>query len=108
MSDFLQLLSGPHWNCLGLALLHFLWQGLCIGIVLEIALVLVGRKNAALRHVLCGVALAVMPVCLVGTYGTLQNAVYRPAPPPAALSVAAHHFYYRKDRFSRSGLPCLR
>ena len=86
MTDFIATLSGPHLTCLGLALIHFLWQGLCIGIVLEIALALAGQKNAALRHVLCGVALAVMPVCLAMTYGMLENAAILPTPTPTASS----------------------
>jgi beta-lactamase regulating signal transducer with metallopeptidase domain len=86
MSDYLSMLSGPQGICLGLALVHFLWQGLGIGIVLEIALVLAGPKNAALRHVFCGVALAIMPLCLVGTYSMLDS----PGAQPLPLPLAAH------------------
>jgi len=56
---------------LGWALIHFIWQGLLIALVLEIALGLTGRKNASLRYLYCGLAIAAMPVCLTTTYWEL-------------------------------------
>ena len=53
---------------LGWALIHSLWQGLVVALALEILLGFVGRKSASLRYLFCGLALAVMPVSLMGTY----------------------------------------
>jgi len=78
MSDYLQIMSRPEWVRLGWALVHFLWQGLVIAAVLEIALALVGRKKASARYALCGLALGVMPLCLMGTYLMLEQGMFQP------------------------------
>jgi beta-lactamase regulating signal transducer with metallopeptidase domain len=67
MSDCFQVLR-PDSIRLGWALIHFFWQGLVIAVLLEISLGMVGRTNASLRYVLCGLALVAMPVCLIDTY----------------------------------------
>jgi beta-lactamase regulating signal transducer with metallopeptidase domain len=65
---------------LGWALIHLLWQGAVIAAVLEIALVVAGRRNARIRYLLCAVALAAMPVCFAVTLGQMTQEV------PAAVS----------------------
>jgi beta-lactamase regulating signal transducer with metallopeptidase domain len=66
--SFFHLLTLPGSIRLGWALVHFLWQGLVIAGLLEVALLIVGRKNASLRHLLCGAALFLMTACFAGTY----------------------------------------
>lgn len=54
---------------LGWAVLHFLWQGVVIGLLAAVALALVRREDAAARHV---VGLSALAICLVtfgGTFG---------------------------------------
>ncbi|MEJ0001134.1 MAG: hypothetical protein WDO13_19430 [Verrucomicrobiota bacterium] len=60
-------MTDPLAILIGWALVHFLWQGVVLALALEIALALAGPRNAALRHALCGVALAAMPVCFAVT-----------------------------------------
>jgi beta-lactamase regulating signal transducer with metallopeptidase domain len=73
MGDWLQTFSWPDSIRFGWALIHFLWQGVFIAIVLETALACVGQKNAALRYFFCELALAAMPLCLLATYGVLDR-----------------------------------
>ncbi len=56
-NNYFQTMSGFDLVRLGWALINFLWQGIVIALLLEIALGLAGRKNASLRYVLCGLAL---------------------------------------------------
>jgi len=90
----LRLLALPEAIRFGWALVHFLWQGAVIVALLEVALVLAGRANAALRYIFCGLALALMPVCLTGTYIFLGGgphqapALAQPSNSSAVVSVA--------------------
>ena len=72
---------------LGWALVHFLWQGVVIALLLEIALAIAGRKNASLRYLLCGLALAAMPVCLVDTYLALGQESHVGSPRPTFADI---------------------
>ena len=87
MNNYFQTMSGFDLVRLGWALINFLWQGLVIALVLEIALGLAGRKNASLRYVLCGLALAVMPLCLMATYWALGREI--PAMTDGTISTGA-------------------
>ena len=89
MDDYLYSTWMPDSMRLGWALIHFLWQGIIIALLLELALGLAGRKNASLRYVLCGLALASMPVCLVDTYLTLGRETYSVVPHTVSAEIAA-------------------
>jgi beta-lactamase regulating signal transducer with metallopeptidase domain len=89
MSGYIYMMSGFDPLRLGWSLIHFLWQGIGIALVLEVTLRLVGSKNASLRYLLCGLALAAMPVCLVDTYLTLGQESYAVAPHAAPIVGAA-------------------
>ena len=87
MSNYFHTMSGLDTIRLGWALIHFLWQGSLIAVLLEIPLGMVGRKNASLRYLLCGLALSIMPMCLMATYWALGNEAYDLTAP----AVSAEH-----------------
>lgn len=89
MSDYIHAMPGLDSIRLGWALIHFLWQGLVIALVLELLLGFVGRRNASLRYVLCGLALAAMPVCLADTYLALDRESYAAATQPVLTGATA-------------------
>jgi len=64
----LDALSGPVWECVRLALLHFLWQGLLVASVLAGVLWLFRVRRAQARYALCLVAMAATAVCPVATF----------------------------------------
>jgi beta-lactamase regulating signal transducer with metallopeptidase domain len=66
MSTLVEILSSPAVIRLGWALLHFIWQGLLIGALLELSLAAI--KKASFRYALCACALAAMPLCLLATW----------------------------------------
>ena len=45
-----QLLSSPFFYSLGLSLIHFLWQGLLVALLLKSALVIIPARNPQLRY----------------------------------------------------------
>src|SRR5437899_412623 len=69
-------------ECLGWTLLHFLWEGLAIAIVLAIMLWALRKASANSRYVAECVALAMMIVAPIATFMKL-------AKPPAPILPAA-------------------
>lgn len=64
------------------ALLHFSWQGAVVAALLWLVLGLVCRARAVLRYSACCLALALLALCPVATFGYLLAG----APAPAALA----------------------
>jgi beta-lactamase regulating signal transducer with metallopeptidase domain len=93
MNALLPAISGTGTLRLGWALIHSLWQGLIIALLLEIALGLVGRKNASLRYFMCCLALAGFPFVVAITYVMSDPQPYpqvSPVTPSTTLSVPAN------------------
>jgi len=61
LEDFL---SGPLVYRAGWGLIHFVWQGLAIALILAAALVVLRRRSAATRHLAAWAALLAMALCL--------------------------------------------
>lgn len=57
---FRELLGRPVFQRLGWALLHFLWQGLIVAVLLAVALRLLRRSSASVRYVLACAALGLL------------------------------------------------
>jgi len=57
-----QLLSSPFFYSLGLSLIHFLWQGLLVALLLKSALVIIPARNPQLRYAFSAFA---MLLCLL-------------------------------------------
>jgi beta-lactamase regulating signal transducer with metallopeptidase domain len=67
-----------HWEALGWALVHFLWQGAVIALVYRIADLALARRSAATRYVLALGALLGMLAVSVGTLAWEESASYYP------------------------------
>ncbi|MEO0605525.1 MAG: hypothetical protein AAF211_29105, partial [Myxococcota bacterium] len=70
-----------------LSLVHFVWQGLLVGLVAEVGLQLLGRASAEVRYGFALAMLTTMPLCFVATLLWL-DATSTPLPtglPPAVL-----------------------
>lgn len=70
---------------LGWALLHFLWQGLLVGLAAGLALALLGNARPQLRY---AVACAALALCLLLPVATLLRGATAAAPPAAAVALA--------------------
>ncbi len=53
---------------LGMSLLHSLWQGALLGLILLLALALAGRRNAALRYVIHFTGLVLLSASFIATW----------------------------------------
>ena len=73
-------------------LLHFLWQGAVIGIVVLIGEVLLRGRAAASRYMLNAAALLCMPICVALTFLSVDGSVSSKAPSlvPTGVSVENH------------------
>ena len=58
---------------LAISLLHFLWQGLVLAIVVAVGNATIGRNNANIRYGLSFSALVLMLVCLLVTFGSVAT-----------------------------------
>jgi GWxTD domain-containing protein len=79
-------------EAIGLALAHFVWEGLAIAVLLGIALWLARGASARLRYALACVALAALPVAFSVTLAILMpshsgSRVILPMPPPESSSL---------------------
>jgi beta-lactamase regulating signal transducer with metallopeptidase domain len=86
MTAWGQLFAGPAVERLGWALVHFLWQGAAVALLLAPVLVLMRRRPANARYVVCCAALLAMAACPLAT--VLWTAGPAPAKPVRAKSVA--------------------
>ncbi|WP_281560907.1 M56 family metallopeptidase [Thalassomonas sp. RHCl1] len=75
-----QLLSSPFFYSLGLSLIHFLWQGLLVALLLKSALFIIPDKNPQLRYAFSAFAmllcllLPVITFCLIYQPDNIQLA----------------------------------
>ncbi len=78
---------------LGWTLLHFLWQGALIALLLWCALGLVESRAARLRYALCCAALALLPLVPAATFVSLGgiDALHSRAPAPTVSSLVDVH-----------------
>ena len=67
MMSLVEWLAQPAGRVLSLALLHFVWQGLLIALLLAAVVELARIRRAATRYACSLVALLAMMVCPVGT-----------------------------------------
>ena len=67
MSGFQAVLSHPFLNALGWALLHFIWQGAVVTIILAGLLFVLNGYAARIRYGLALSAMLLMPILFVGT-----------------------------------------
>ncbi len=75
---------------LGWMLLHSLWQGLAIALLLEIALVALRRQSAATRHAVACAALAAMILLPALTFGSMDfEARFKAEASPVNLGIHA-------------------
>ena len=68
MDRFLLLFEQSIVHCVGLVLLHFVWQGVLIAVCLACGLRLMRRRSADARYVLSVAALALMTAFPIGTF----------------------------------------
>src|ERR1051325_10783605 len=88
-------------DALGWTLLHFLWEGVAIAVLLAAALAALRGTNARIRYVVNCAALVLMPIAFLATLGELSA-----VPAPSALvapPVAAHQAM--PDLASQGGSP---
>jgi len=67
MNGFAGLPAGPAVERLGWALVHFLWQGALVALLLAPVLALTRRRSAGARYLACCAALVAMAACPVAT-----------------------------------------
>jgi beta-lactamase regulating signal transducer with metallopeptidase domain/peptidoglycan/xylan/chitin deacetylase (PgdA/CDA1 family) len=74
MNLLVMLERQPVWQALGLTLLHFLWQGLLMALLLAFALHALKRADANLRYAAATAAMLLMLVVPLLTFGWLNHA----------------------------------
>lgn len=67
MSQILSLTGAPLVHAIGWALIHFLWQGLLIGVLVWIALAMMRRSSADARYAVCLAGMLVMLIAPIIT-----------------------------------------
>ena len=70
--SIIEFFSQPVWSRLGLALVHFIWQGLLIAILASIYIHIFKVKRGNSRYLLYLFAFSVMIACPVITYMTID------------------------------------
>ena len=80
MAGIETLIEYPIIQSLGWTLLHFVWQGAVVALLVAAVLSLAGRMNAASRYVLATTGMLLMAVLPVGTFLALHLAGAPPAP----------------------------
>lgn len=88
MTEVLRLVSHPLAARLGLALLHFLWQGLVVGLAAGTVLLALRKASAAARYAALLGALAMMALCPVVTFLVTPRLPVA-LPPPSTLRAPA-------------------
>src|SRR4051794_33982677 len=58
-------------DALGWTLVHSLWQGLAIGVVLAIVLRAMKSRSASARYVVAIAGMSLIPACAITTFGLL-------------------------------------
>ncbi|MBI5761457.1 MAG: M48 family metalloprotease, partial [Planctomycetales bacterium] len=85
MSVVERVLSHPLSEVVGWSLVHFVWQGAAITLLLAIALRGMRRSSASARYLIACAALTMMAVCPVLTAGWLARDLEWPAELPAPI-----------------------
>ena len=67
MSGWETLLSGSLFQAMAWSLIHFLWQGAVVAVVLALTLTLIPRRFSQVRYLAAGSAMALMLVLPVVT-----------------------------------------
>ncbi len=88
MNTLKEILSAPQAGQLGLTLMHFVWQGALAAALLAIALRLLRRKSASLRHLAATVSLLILSVAPVVTLLSMEAAPERTPTAEARVSDA--------------------
>ena len=79
----IEFLSQPLWQRLGLTLLHFLWQGLAIAVLLGLIIRLFKPTRGNNQYIVCLLAFLIMIACPIATFLTFDSPPQPPAPPIA-------------------------
>ena len=96
-------LSSPIANGLALTLLHFLWQGLLIGLGYWALLTATGVRTARVRYATSLLALAVMALCPPVTFAVVYDS--NAAVDETATRTVATSTWYRPDTPSDPEMP---
>lgn len=86
MSAFALIAESRAAQIVGWALIHFLWQGALIAILLWAALVLLHRATANVRYSVCCLALALMSGCPIVSTALLSGRADGPTMRPASFA----------------------
>jgi bla regulator protein blaR1 len=66
--------AGGVLHLLGWSLLHFLWEGTLVALLLTVVLAMARQSSAQMRYAICCVALALMAFCPIATFAYLEQA----------------------------------
>lgn len=80
-------LSSPVAQCLSLTLLHFLWQGLLLGLAYWTLLAATGVRSARIRYATSLLTLTLMALCPVVTFAVLYESTSEIDVAPRVASV---------------------
>ena len=69
----LEFLRTPVWQGLTWTLLHFLWQGFAVAVVLLLVLGILGVRRPQVRYLFCMAAMGVMVICPIVTFSVLLS-----------------------------------
>ena len=65
--------AGEVLHLLGWSLLHFLWEGTLVALLLTVVLAMARQSSAQMRYAICCVALALMAFCPIATFAYLEQ-----------------------------------
>ena len=86
MTGVYAFLSQPVVERVGWTLVHFVWQGAAVALLLAVALVVLRRRSANARYLACCVALAVMAACPVITLWSTRSPAVPAGPETMVLA----------------------
>ena len=73
--SIIEFLSQPIWQQLGLTLMHFLWQGLAVAILVGVFIKVFKLNHGNVRYVAYLLAFVAIIACLVATFITIDISV---------------------------------
>jgi TonB family protein len=65
--------AGEVLHLLGWSLLHFLWEGTLVALLLTVVLAIARQSSAQARYAICCAALALMALCPIATFAYLEQ-----------------------------------
>ncbi len=108
-------LAGPYFEPLGWALVHFLWQGAVVALLLAAVLQCLAQATSSKRYLAGCIGLAIMAICPIVTLGlgvTRQAAWSEPRETSAERSpeqvLSTHDFLNRGGIFAQADLDAPR